>query len=770
MLTPKILKELKAAGHANILVRSPTVGGPADGGVYSRDTGYREKGGLAPTGDMVGLAGSQAVSEPLTQGQISSKHCLARGTMVRMADWTVKAIEDIVVGDNVLGADSTAMTFPVRVVNTFDNGLRECVSTFFKYPFNRAKHGVTIESTADHKVLMQRRVTGSLQECRNNELQLLPVGTKTGKLCAILPNGYRQIGGVREPLAPIIGMLLGDGCYTTAVNSVNFSCYDELLATDETLLSRAAAANLKLTKLTGHIGDYKFSMIEDDQTDFKDGCGRVMAITRNPLRQWLESRGMFGKYAHEKTLPPDIGTWDIQSICELIGGYFVTDGSVYYPTDHAHRGKPYFGFGSTSETMLIQLRELLVQRLGIYPTGPYGTDSGSRKRTMYYLNINAEDGIRKFAAAIPLYGVKKQRTAAMLASWVVERPHKYYRLPRAASVVIGQRQTYDIEVDHPDHLFVLANGLIVSNSGGVAGASAGAIGGFATINSMVQASKGFQGSAIHSQIDGRVDNIVEAPQGGQYITIEGEQHYVPRGTEITAKKGDVIEAGDMITNGIPNPSEIVKHKGVGEGRKYFVQAFRDVLKGSQIGAQRRNIELLARGLLNHVRLTDEIGDWSPDDIVPYQTLESQWQPRPGYHVAPAKAMLGSYLERPVLHYSIGTKIRPSMVKKLDQYGIKSIYAHPEAPPFEPEMVRAMMNTAHDPDWQTKMLGSYQQQSVLEAARRGGVSDAGGTSYVPALAGSEMFGKAGPTKGWDPADIGRKPVDLTAKPQITSILD
>mgnify|MGYP003341109340 CR=1 FL=1 len=74
VLTPKILNDLKRAGVKDILVRSPTIGGPADGGVYARDVGYREKGRLPPIGDYVGVAAAQALSEPVTQSQISSKH------------------------------------------------------------------------------------------------------------------------------------------------------------------------------------------------------------------------------------------------------------------------------------------------------------------------------------------------------------------------------------------------------------------------------------------------------------------------------------------------------------------------------------------------------------------------------------------------------------------------------------------------------------------------------------------------------------------------
>jgi hypothetical protein len=43
-LNTRVLKDLRNKGHAQILVRSPLVGGPRDGGVYSRDVGRREKG------------------------------------------------------------------------------------------------------------------------------------------------------------------------------------------------------------------------------------------------------------------------------------------------------------------------------------------------------------------------------------------------------------------------------------------------------------------------------------------------------------------------------------------------------------------------------------------------------------------------------------------------------------------------------------------------------------------------------------------------------
>lgn len=285
------------------------------------------------------------------------------------------------------------------------------------------------------------------------------------------------------------------------------------------------------------------------------------------------------------------------------------------------------------------------------------------------------------------------------------------------------------------------------HSGGVGGA--GAISGFKALNALVQVPKKYPDGAAHAQLDGRVQEIRPAPQGGHYVQINGQDHYVPTERELAVKKGDELEAGDVISNGMPNPSQIVRHKGIGEGRRYFVQAMRQVMGNSGITAHRRNIELLARGLVNHVRLTDEYGDYVPDDVVPYSAIERNWTPREGSVAAAPNSLSGHYLEKPVLHYSIGTKIGKNVLSNLNKYGVKTVQAHKEPPPFQPEMVRGMANISNDPDWMTRMLGSYQEKGLMNSVQRGLSSDIAGSSYVPALAQGEQFGVTGTTSGWKP---------------------
>jgi hypothetical protein len=281
------------------------------------------------------------------------------------------------------------------------------------------------------------------------------------------------------------------------------------------------------------------------------------------------------------------------------------------------------------------------------------------------------------------------------------------------------------------------------HTGGVVGASAeAAVSGFDWINQMIQVPKHFKGGAAHAEIDGLVQRVEDAPAGGKYVWIENKRHYVGKGFDPKVERGQHVEAGDVISDGSPNPSTIVKHKGIGEGRRYFVQAFKQAFRDAGIKGHRRNIELIARGLINHVRLTQEVGDYVPDDIVPYQTFEASYKPRPGYVTVSPKAAVGKYLERPYLHYSVGTKVRPSMMQDFVDFGVTELDVHDDDPPFEPEMVRGMSNLQHDPDWLSRMFGTGQKKSLLTATHRGGTSDTQGTSFVPGLAQGINFGRTG----------------------------
>jgi len=284
--------------------------------------------------------------------------------------------------------------------------------------------------------------------------------------------------------------------------------------------------------------------------------------------------------------------------------------------------------------------------------------------------------------------------------------------------------------------------LSAKHSGGVAGAGQ-SLSSFQRLNQLIQVPKTFKAGAAHAQTDGRVNRIDKAPAGGTYIWINEQRHFVSPGFTPTVKKGDEIEAGDLLSDGLPNPAEIVKHKGIGEGRRYFAREYVKAYRDSGMGVNRRNVELIARGLIDHVEMDDPLDDYLPGDLVSYSQLEHDWKQRPGTEVVTPKQAIGRYLEQPILHYTIGTRIQPSMLADFNDFGVKSMAVHRDAPPFTPRMVRAMAIASHDPDWMTRLIGSGQKRSLLSAVHTGGTSDIAGTSYAPALAQGVEFGKTWP---------------------------
>jgi len=288
----------------------------------------------------------------------------------------------------------------------------------------------------------------------------------------------------------------------------------------------------------------------------------------------------------------------------------------------------------------------------------------------------------------------------------------------------------------------------VKHGGGLAGSKSVASG-FDLINQLVQVPKTFQGGAAIATNSGPIDAVKPAPQGGQYVVIGNAEHWVPQGFAVKVKQGDQVEAGDVLSEGIPNPALIAQYKGIGEGRRQFVDIMHKALRDSGITAHRRNVEVLARGLVNHVRITDTDGPANtvPDDIVEYDSMVRGYEPRYGFQLKAPKEATGLYLEEPMLHYSIGTRITPRVAKVLQGSNIPTVKVHADPPSFTPEMARAMETLAHSDDWMVRLSGLYGvRRSVLQAAHRGETSQEHTTSFIPSLAKGTEFGKDIGTKG------------------------
>jgi len=720
-----------------ILVRSPTTC-QSSRGVCAKCVGVREKGHLPEVGENVGMAAAQAVSEPLAQSSL----CLAKGTLVRMADSTEQAIEKIKPGDWVLGADIQGRAFPVKVLRRFDNGLRACHQTTFRIGTQHAAEATQLTSTLDHKILATTWYSNCQSEQYNNTARILPVGFKNSRLSAVYPSSIRFNCTLKEPRALLLGLLLGDGCYTKSVGRPYFSCDDPQLISE--LAAYLQAMNLQLVFHKGSKCYWRVSQIKDTiNQDPK--TGRTTAGSRNPAKILLQHYGIDEKYAHEKEIPSQLLKADNATVADLIAGLWITDGSLYL-TEKGRR--LHLGFTSTSPVLVRQLKWLLQWRFGIYGAAVHFSpmsQNKTRKHDVYSFAIARQDAVRRFVEKIPLRGIKAEKARMWADRLVNENALQHQRGSRTSQTFVGNLPTFDIEVDHPDHLFVLANGLIVSNSekhsGGAVTKRAAETSGFDYINRLIQTPKQFSGSAVVASRAGRITDIVDAPQGGKFVYVDSEKHYVPPSETVSVKPGDKLDAGDLLSEGVPNPADVVAHKGIGEGRRSFTQTLYKALADSGIKAHRRNVELISRGLINHVKWNGEDPDHHvlPDDIVPYDSISKSYRPRADARTLEPARAVDMHLEHPALHYSIGTKITPRVANELNEFGVNQVVAHPEPPPFDPHMLHGREVGLKDPNWVTRMGSSYLEKGFLEGVHRGRTAQTSDTSFYPSLAKTKGFG-------------------------------
>jgi DNA-directed RNA polymerase subunit beta' len=288
----------------------------------------------------------------------------------------------------------------------------------------------------------------------------------------------------------------------------------------------------------------------------------------------------------------------------------------------------------------------------------------------------------------------------------------------------------------------LAQGqLNVKHTSGSAGGPSLA-GGFDLINQLASIPKHFKNKAAISEKDGRVSEVRKAPQGGYYIVVEGDEYYVPAGFEPKVKVGDIVESGDVLSEGIVNPADMVRLKGVGEGRRYFATTMKKTFDDSGMGGiNRRNFELIAKNAIDHVRVTDNngLGDYLPGEVVHYQVIEKDYQPRPGSSLTRIDQAYNKYLEQPVLHYTIGTRVTHKLIDALKKQGIESVMVHSNPPPFEPEMQRLDSIPVYEPDWMHQLYSTNLERRLINAVNSGAVSSLKGPSPIPGLAYGVGFG-------------------------------
>ena len=116
-----------------------------------------------------------------------------------------------------------------------------------------------------------------------------------------------------------------------------------------------------------------------------------------------------------------------------------------------------------------------------------------------------------------------------------------------------------------------------------------------------------KGLAIITEVSGQV-KIDETGKRKEVIVVpaegEAQTYQIPYGSRVRVKDGQIVEAGDPITQGSINPHDIVRVKGIGGVQDYIVKEVQRVYRLQGVDVNDKHIEVIVRQMLSKVKVED----------------------------------------------------------------------------------------------------------------------------------------------------------------------
>lgn len=418
-----------------------------------------EEGGKFP-----GLETAWQIERPAVEtddgvafGLLVAFGCVCAGTRVWTSTGDCVNIEDLSKDEGILGWD-TYQAVRQRIENMNPPAKKPCVRI-------TTTSGRTLECSTDHPLLwskpgLSKRVKGRRAENEYmkswlfHEAGKCKVGEQVGIIDRIPFFGTKKMWEPR-----VVGWLIGDGSYGHDKTPRLSNCDDEI---NNYILTHFDTSDDRKPRLTKDGKLYR-------ETRIKGICPKLREL------------GIYGQTKTAKRLPEHIHQYDAESLAELIGGIFDTDG--YMAIDSS--GRPRITLTQNNEEILKQISEVLLH-FGVHCTikfiktkdrmheanGRVVRDGEGHWR----LTVSDITSIGNFVRSID--SVVDYKQSAMDAMHLftqkhVSRYHKYVSGVHSERIVkiedIGEQPIYNLTAAC-NHNYI-ANGIITHNTGGTEGAA-----------------------------------------------------------------------------------------------------------------------------------------------------------------------------------------------------------------------------------------------------------------------------------------------------------
>ncbi|MHC4075793.1 MAG: DNA-directed RNA polymerase subunit beta', partial [Planctomycetota bacterium] len=121
--------------------------------------------------------------------------------------------------------------------------------------------------------------------------------------------------------------------------------------------------------------------------------------------------------------------------------------------------------------------------------------------------------------------------------------------------------------------------------------------------------------ASMAEISGRIELRSDKRKGKMTIIVRNEQsgmekeHHVPRDRHLNVHAGDLVEAGDQLTDGPLVPHDILRIKGEEALQRYLTEEIQNVYRSQNVSINDKHIEIICSQMMCKVEI-DSVGDSS----------------------------------------------------------------------------------------------------------------------------------------------------------------
>ena len=163
-------------------------------------------------------------------------------------------------------------------------------------------------------------------------------------------------------------------------------------------------------------------------------------------------------------------------------------------------------------------------------------------------------------------------------------------------------------------------GQLLAHQSRATGGTQDITGGLPRVTEVFEARKPKDPAAI-AEISGRVELKSDKRKGKMTIIIRSEsgmekEHHVPRDRHLNVHTGDMVEAGDTLTDGPLVPHDILRIKGEEALQRYLIGEIQNVYRAQNVNINDKHVEIICAQMMRKIEI-ESVGDsaFLPGEVV-----------------------------------------------------------------------------------------------------------------------------------------------------------